>query len=268
MKKKVFILLSAVIALLLLATFALADSPIKLLVNGQNVESDVPVQIIENRTMVPVRALANALGADVSWDEAQRVVSVENQAGNGFGLFAEALSSVMPVESLPENCEQVEFTLSTSPGNAGREFKKVTLREEASQWVIVNVEEVTVEEDSSVNPEEGRETKVQQVPHQIVAYADLPADVQAIVDSSKHTSTAQVLKGEGDTQYALISLGARNTGGYAVEISSVEEVDGEILVIYQENRPAPDKMVIQVITYPWQIIQVDTSLPISIRKIV
>ncbi|NLO76019.1 MAG: protease complex subunit PrcB family protein, partial [Clostridia bacterium] len=50
-------------------------------------------------------------------------------------------------------------------------------------------------------------------------------------------------------------LGQRNTGGYDIEIASVEEVDGEILVIYQEKRPVPGQMVIQVLTYPWKVIQ-------------
>jgi hypothetical protein len=92
--------------------------------------------------------------------------------------------------------------------------------------------------------------------------------MQTLVDTAKFNSTAQVIKGEDGAQYALICLGQRNTGGYGIEIASVEEVDGEVLVIYQEKRPLSGQMVIQVLTYPWQVIQVDSALPMSIRKMV
>lgn len=66
------------IAGLILATTTLtfaADS-IKLIVNGKAVFSDVPPQIINDRTMIPARALAEALGAQVGWDETTSSVIV------------------------------------------------------------------------------------------------------------------------------------------------------------------------------------------------
>lgn len=64
--------------LLSVSVFALAfaDQPIKLIVNGKEVPSDVPPQVINGRTLVPARALAEALGATVAWDEAQNAVVV------------------------------------------------------------------------------------------------------------------------------------------------------------------------------------------------
>jgi len=47
---------------------ALADQPIKLIVNGKEITCDVPPQIINGRTMVPARYVAEALGASVQWD--------------------------------------------------------------------------------------------------------------------------------------------------------------------------------------------------------
>jgi len=58
------------------ATFAFAGSPIKLFVNGQEIHSDVPPQIINGRTLVPARPLAEALGAKVEWDSASNSVVV------------------------------------------------------------------------------------------------------------------------------------------------------------------------------------------------
>src|SRR5690606_4221170 len=48
-------------------------------VNGQNVNLDVPATIIEDRTMVPVRFVAETLGAVVRWDDATRTVYIESQ---------------------------------------------------------------------------------------------------------------------------------------------------------------------------------------------
>ncbi|KAB2952407.1 copper amine oxidase N-terminal domain-containing protein [Heliorestis acidaminivorans] len=48
---------------------ASAVSPVKVLVNGQEINSDVPAQIVDGRTLVPVRAISEALQADVEWDE-------------------------------------------------------------------------------------------------------------------------------------------------------------------------------------------------------
>lgn len=46
-------------------------------VNGKNtVTSDVPAQIINGRTMVPLRVLSESVGADVNWDASTKTVSV------------------------------------------------------------------------------------------------------------------------------------------------------------------------------------------------
>ncbi len=48
--------------------------------NGVASELDVPAQIINSRTMVPLRAIFEALGATVEWDDATRTVT--SQKGN------------------------------------------------------------------------------------------------------------------------------------------------------------------------------------------
>lgn len=72
------IILGLIVGLLLAtATFALADNPIKLIVNGQEISfPDAPPQRINDRVMVPARPLAEALGATVVWDEVQNAVIV------------------------------------------------------------------------------------------------------------------------------------------------------------------------------------------------
>ena len=48
----------------------------KLTVNGTEKALDVPGQIVENRTLVPVRAISEAFGCEVAWDAETRTVSI------------------------------------------------------------------------------------------------------------------------------------------------------------------------------------------------
>lgn len=58
------------------ATFALAANPIKLIVNGQEIQCDVPPQNINGRVLVPARFVAESLGASVTWDAANNAVVI------------------------------------------------------------------------------------------------------------------------------------------------------------------------------------------------
>lgn len=45
-------------------------------VNSDVVELDVPAQIIDDRTLVPARAISEALGCNVEWDGNTRTVYI------------------------------------------------------------------------------------------------------------------------------------------------------------------------------------------------
>lgn len=49
-------------------------------VDGRRVQLDVPAQIIAGRTMVPVRAISEALGADVTWSATQKTVTIQSNS--------------------------------------------------------------------------------------------------------------------------------------------------------------------------------------------
>ncbi|MGB9858755.1 MAG: copper amine oxidase N-terminal domain-containing protein, partial [Moorellaceae bacterium] len=69
MKKKWLVVTSTVMLTLAFATGAFAANPINLYVNGREIKPDVLPQIINGRTMVPVRWIAEALGANVEWEQ-------------------------------------------------------------------------------------------------------------------------------------------------------------------------------------------------------
>lgn len=65
--------------ILVTASFALAGQPIKLIINGKEIQCDVPPQMINGRVMVPARFVAEPLGAEVLWDSAYNAVNIKSQ---------------------------------------------------------------------------------------------------------------------------------------------------------------------------------------------
>jgi hypothetical protein len=61
----------------LFGTHANAAAPIRVLLNGRPLSFDVPPIIEGGRTLVPFRAIGEALGVAVHWDNAQRLVRAE-----------------------------------------------------------------------------------------------------------------------------------------------------------------------------------------------
>ena len=78
MKKLISLLIS--IILICTAVLSSADSSdIKVLLNGTQLSFDVPPQIIQGRTMVPVRKIFEAQGAYVDWVKEKNLVVASNK---------------------------------------------------------------------------------------------------------------------------------------------------------------------------------------------
>lgn len=58
------------------ATFAIANVPIKLIINGQEILCDVDPQLVNGRVLVPTRSVAEHLGAKVTWDGVNNAVVI------------------------------------------------------------------------------------------------------------------------------------------------------------------------------------------------
>jgi phosphatidylserine/phosphatidylglycerophosphate/cardiolipin synthase-like enzyme len=96
MKRRFFVgLLICIVVGCLVVSLAYADQPIKLIVNGQEIQCDVPPQIINGRTMVPIRAVAQALGCQAQWDSSANAVTITAAGG---GPPAAAAGNSTPVE--------------------------------------------------------------------------------------------------------------------------------------------------------------------------
>ncbi len=73
--KKVLSILLTMALLLVMVPSAMASDNIKVKVGGEKVKFDVQPQIMNGRTMVPLRAIFEALGASVEWNAETRTVT-------------------------------------------------------------------------------------------------------------------------------------------------------------------------------------------------
>ena len=76
---KFFKVLILVAILLITGCFAsYAKSDIKLFVDGKQVVTDVAPAVVNNRTLVPVRAIAESFGSKVGWIAESKTVTIED----------------------------------------------------------------------------------------------------------------------------------------------------------------------------------------------
>ena len=80
--KKIISFILSVLLLVSLCTVTYAGDNITVNVNGKNISFDVAPKIINGRTMVPLRAIFEALGATVEWDEATKSVFAVRKYAN------------------------------------------------------------------------------------------------------------------------------------------------------------------------------------------
>jgi hypothetical protein len=77
--KRVWILILSFIFIFSMITAVSATGDIKVTVNGVPLVFDVPPQIINGRTLVPIRAIAEALDFSVEWEDASNTVIITRE---------------------------------------------------------------------------------------------------------------------------------------------------------------------------------------------
>lgn len=61
--------------------------------------------------------------------------------------------------------------------------------------------------------------------------------------------------------YVAIFSGQKSTGGYGLNVKSVEDNEGITSIVVEETSPAPGSFVTQAITYPYVLIKITTPVP-------
>ena len=77
MKKKILSVVATASVCVGLVATAYATNPVKILFNGEILETDSQPQIINERTYVPIRAIADMFGADIVWDGENKAVVID-----------------------------------------------------------------------------------------------------------------------------------------------------------------------------------------------
>lgn len=100
MKKKIFLFLLA--AIILLTCTASAGNSINLYVNGKEVYASAPPVIVNDRVMVPIRFVAEALDCSVTWNDSTNSVFISEKkntvtppAIEGTAEFKEVIEGVL-----------------------------------------------------------------------------------------------------------------------------------------------------------------------------
>ncbi len=77
MLKKIILIMMLVV---LTASPVLAEQNVTVIINNEAVDFDVPPQLINSRTMVPMRKIFETLGAGVEWHgESQLIIATKNE---------------------------------------------------------------------------------------------------------------------------------------------------------------------------------------------
>lgn len=90
----------------------------KMYVNGEEVQLDVPAQIKNSRTLVPIRAISESFDASVNWDADTRTVTINSKQGQ-YNIKTGKLSKVLKDSSGHELIKiSYEYPVIENSGNS------------------------------------------------------------------------------------------------------------------------------------------------------
>ncbi|SHH31387.1 Copper amine oxidase N-terminal domain-containing protein [Anaerosphaera aminiphila DSM 21120] len=75
--KKTFALVALSSLLMVNSIGAFAQKTVQIKLNGQEIKTDAPGYVKNNRTLVPIRFISESLGYEVEWDEDDREITIE-----------------------------------------------------------------------------------------------------------------------------------------------------------------------------------------------
>ncbi|MFC5683789.1 protease complex subunit PrcB family protein [Flavobacterium sp. MAHUQ-51] len=67
------------------------------------------------------------------------------------------------------------------------------------------------------------------------------------------------------SNFVILNMGQKPTGGYAITVESVTETDKNIVIKVKEINPDSGAMVTQNITYPYTVVKINSKKPITVQ---
>jgi hypothetical protein len=91
-----------------------------------------------------------------------------------------------------------------------------------------------------------------------------PNEIKMLQNDKKLRSKVSILDVQ-KSNFVILNMGEKSTGGYAITIGSVVETDNSIIINVKESLPAPDSNVTQGITYPFCVVKINSKKEIIIK---
>jgi hypothetical protein len=67
------------------------------------------------------------------------------------------------------------------------------------------------------------------------------------------------------SNFVILNMGEKSTGGYKITVESVIETDKNIIITVKETEPEPGSMVTQGLTYPFCVVKLNSKKEIIIK---
>ncbi|OEG00173.1 hypothetical protein BHF71_06105 [Vulcanibacillus modesticaldus] len=94
--------------------------------------------------------------------------------------------------------------------------------------------------------------------YKVIDYSKAPKEVLDFLDKNKYFESQKIIHAD-DKTYVIITRGQKKTGGYGLKVIGFEEYAEMILIKVKYIDPSPDTITIQMITYPFIIIELEKT---------
>lgn len=275
MKKTLSLMLAVILTMGLMVPVSVsaAQNSISVMVNGEAVSFDVPPQIINSRTMVPMRAIFEKLGLYVTWDDASKTVYAKNtdisiamQVGsdfftrNGKEIYLDSPAvirdsrTLVPVRAISEalsmkvdwNGDTRVVTVSDIP-YTGHYIRSQGERIPAGTELADGIYDVSLEPDSAYYAADG----TIKIMGQVYTY-----DIYDIVDIAK-LAVGDIIQFKNedikvvsiDREYGMIEINGGHYSGTGLSLGTSDDSNGWRTWIendYADSYPATDVMTFTV----------------------
>jgi len=113
------------------------------------------------------------------------------------------------------------------------------------------------DKDQGTNEEPKQGITVNQTEYEVVEINTIDEQLSNDIEQLKQTRGYEYWEQEDGSYLILISAGEKPTGGYEIEVKSVEDNEGQTIISVMEIEPGANDVVTLAITYPFVIIKVN-----------
>lgn len=193
-----------------------------MLKNGVEIYLDVPAQLVGDYTMVPVRAVAEAFGADVSWEEDTRTVYIDiNTKTHGIVIYADSKYNEIAAQLFTEVLRNNQLGTDEQDVHCLYEPSEDTYNQILSR-VRQNAkdEDITYffyaghgDDDGNIFPDYNKDSNVDtymKTPTQLIAdLQDIPGTIIVILESC-HSGCIQNVENLDRNKFKIITSSTEN----------------------------------------------------------